>query len=230
MQSNYASPRPELKRLWHEWIELYRILYRGMSTKPAAPFFSAASSQKCNKRILFVGKATNGPWEPTPFHARLRASEEAAIVERLTLNRSFVEGSFRSHFWSLFRRLGKLNPEEGLNSIIWTNIAKIGTQTGNPPRLLLSVQADLAERTLRTEIEEYRPTLVIFVAANFGDQIVNRAIGVPKNAWKSSGKRDHDEDVWWVRGTPSYLWTRHPERKRREQIEQWMQQAQTLLS
>jgi len=54
---------------------------------------------------------------------------------------------------------------------------------GNPSGLLLSTQADLAERTLRAEIEEYHPALIIFVAGSDPcmSRIILRALNLGPN-------------------------------------------------
>lgn len=229
MARNYAAPGPKLKKLWQEWVEMHRVLNKGLAIKPAAPFFSAQSTGKRDSTILFVGKATKGDWELSRYQQSLRISVDAGIDDRLQCNREHIQ-KLSSGFWTLLRSVASIQPATGLEGVVWTNVAKIGAQKGNPSGLLLSAQADLAERTLHTEIAEYRPALVIFVTGTFGDQIIKRAVGIPDAEWQKSTLQDQDQDVWWKTGRPAFLWTRHPERKDRETINHWKERAIALLS
>ena len=142
MKICHATPSRKLNKLWSEWIDLHTVLYKGRHKgiqTPAAPFFSAASNIRCGSRILLVGKATAKSWHPANYRRALRGSPESAIRERLNRNRKFVRhGGNGGPFWKRFGRLTELNGELGTDSVIWTNVAKIGSETGNPRGLLLS--------------------------------------------------------------------------------------------
>jgi hypothetical protein len=105
-----------------------------------------------------VGKATAGDYWPNSYKQFLRKSSDDAIDNRLVCNREFVRKRDNGKaFWNYFGQLADLDPGFGLDSVTWSNVAKIGSMTGNPSGLLLLVRADLAERTLRAEIDQYNP-------------------------------------------------------------------------
>jgi hypothetical protein len=234
---NYAMPSKRLKRLWSEWIDLHNVLSSGKRKNiqtPAAPFFSASSKVKCKSRILLVGKATDRDWYGKEYQLSIRRSKEDAIHDRLHRNRYIVQtGGNRKSFWQFFDRLASVNQEIGRDSVVWSNIAKIGSLIGNPSGLLLSIQADLAERTLRAEIEEYDPKVIIFVTGTNEcmDRIIMRTLGVPRDLWIRSEKEDRSgkiPDVWWTGSRPLALWTRHPQGAKAQEIEYWVKKLREL--
>lgn len=234
---NYAMPGRKLKRLWSEWIDLHTVLSSGKRKNiqtPAAPFFSACSRAKSKSRILLVGKATDGFWYGKEYQRSFMKSKEEAIHDRLLRNRNFAEiGGNRRPFWQVFDRLASVNQELDRGSVIWSNIAKIGSLVGNPSGLLLSAQADLAERTLRAEIEEYDPKVIIFVTGSNDsmDRIIVRTLGVPIELWIRSEKHDRSAKtpgVWWTGKKPIALWTRHPQGARAHEIAYWVKKLQEL--
>lgn len=228
MQEDVAWPRTRLRKLWREWINLHTVLDKGMPGRMAAPFFSAASPQICTDPILVVGKATGGNWWLDEYK-KLRKSPDEAIRNRLSRNRKFVrEGGNGSAFWKLFERLTILLPEPDSRSLIWSNVAKIGCLKDNPEGILLSAQKDLAERTLRMEIEEYRPVLVVFVTGSYAGDVINHALGLRDGEWQHSSKSDPDEGLWWREGAPALLWTRHPQGVAATKIAFWLKRARAL--
>lgn len=243
MSNEYAMPGRALKQLWCEWIELHSVLEKGMKEEgaleklPTAPFFSAASNRH-RKQILFVGKATDGDWCPDSYGSALRKSRDDAISERLRCNRKFVQSvGNKTAFWALFHRLTGISQEFGLEGGIWSNVAKIGSKKGNPSGLLLSAQADLAERTLRAEVEEYQPELIFFVAGSdaFMSRIILRALNLTsaEAAWSISERAEPEagvRDVWWRNTTPPVLWTQHPQGKQSRETGYWLTKAKSLVN
>jgi hypothetical protein len=236
-QTQHAAPSRELSKLWYEWIDLHGILqkgrHRGMQA-PAAPFLSAVSNISCKSRILLVGKATAKSWWPEAYRRALRNSPDEAISERSGRNREFVQnGGNGGSFWKFFGRLADLDPDSGQDSVIWTNVAKIGSEIGNPRGLLLSAQADLAERTLRAEIKDYSPVLTVFVAGSDKDmsRIINRALGISDGEWIKSEEREPEAkvpDVWWREQQPTALWTAHPQGASSDETEYWIKKVRDL--
>jgi hypothetical protein len=234
---NYATPSRKLKKLWSEWIDLHAVLskgeYKGIQT-PAAPFFSAASEVKCRSRILLVGKATAGGWWAEDYQCCFRKSKHAVIHDRLNHNLDFVRhGGNGGPFWKFFERLANINQKFARDSVVWSNVAKIGSLVGNPRGLLLSVQADLAERTMLAELEEYSPKIVIFVTGSDKglDRIITRTLGVPEDSWISSERKDRNakvSNVWWTENKPPAVWTRHPQGAKALEIEYWVKKLREL--
>lgn len=235
MRSEYAKPSRRLWNLWLEWIQLHKILASGMKGELAAPFFSAANPRCKEGCIMVIGKATAGDYWLGDY--KKSKSQEGAVEQRLKLNREVVAGGGnRSAFWTFFKGVEKLRPNPGLDGIIWSNVAKIGHVNRNSSGLLLSAQADLAERTLRAEIEEYHPSLTFFVAGS--DPCMSRIIlhalnlGPGEADWFRSEKVEPKAkfpDVWWSKIGPAVLWTQHPERKSKEAVTYWLEKAKDLI-
>jgi hypothetical protein len=235
MRAKYAEPSRSLAKIWGRWIDLHKQLQQeGCQT--AAPFFSAASSEKCSRRILFFGKATNQDWDINSYEAARGRSKDAVIRNRLKSNRDFVSGGgINSAFWSFFSRLARFDPDLGSDSVVWSNIAKIGSRSHNPDPGLLDAQSELATETLRQEIREYKPALTVFVTGSFANGIINDALGTKDGLWSESRKADGDDDVWWLKTTSTFpdarfLWTRHPQGKTRDKINFWVEKAEELLN
>lgn len=224
---NFATPSRRLKTLWLRWIDLHAALKTEVDgQRPAAPFFSAAPLRKGDRCILLVGKATARDWWLESYRQALRKSPNYAICERLARNRRQVEGK-RTSFWNLFHRLTDLDTSLGTDRVIWTNVAKIGSKEGNPSGLLLSLQAELAEQTLREEMSSYDPALTIFATGGDSDlsRIITRALGVSDRSWARSRK----SDVWWQEGRRALLWTRHPQGATNIEIKGWIKRARQLI-
>jgi hypothetical protein len=226
MSDEFAVPSGALKQLWREWIKLHSSLeerYKGV----AAPFLSAASKKKRQRRILVVGKATAGDWWLGSYRKSLVRSTDEAIRDRLSRNRELVrsEGNHGA-FWRFFCALVDRDSDPEFDGVIWSNFAKIGTKSGNPGKSLLSAQSDLAERTLRREITEYKPALVVIVTGTYAGEFINHALERTNRDWKKSGK---DRDTWWTKGKPSFLWTRHPQGAGKQEADFWIDKARNLM-
>ena len=172
----------------------------------------AASKQ----RVLYVGKATRGS-----FH-----EADAAEVAYKKVS---------SQFWYFRTALNDLLGASGVTvSIAWSNVCKIGVQSGNPSESLQLAQQALAAITLREEITSLSPTLVVFTSANYADDIVYQALGVVRG---EDGFETHpavDGTEFYSRAVTSdcktpILWIPHPERKRNELKTQWLQKVQELF-
>jgi hypothetical protein len=230
----------KLNELWKEWIELHDELRndKNLAKSLSAPFFSAAPQSKSPRRIMLVGKATRADFDSQDYRRALKKSVEEAIRERTKLNRDVINDAKKGPFWVYFRRLMKSCCRSESDMIIWSNVAKIGATASNPSGSLLERQSDLAVRTLKAELKEYKPALVVFVTG--GNQeltgIINQSLGVSDYDWMKSEKsqdkriRNNFGDVWWLTKPRIALWTRHPQGAKREQIDFWVEKAQELLT
>jgi hypothetical protein len=235
-QTDVAPPSRALKEIWIAWFNLHAELQKAIPKLVAAPFLSAASQARCNNRILLVGKATAGNWFQAEYRRALRRSPDEAVWERLERNRGFVrqKGNSKS-FWNLFCRLAALNPDHGLDSVVWSNVAKIGRLKGNPSGRLLLAQEGLAVHTLRAEMREYKPALAMFVVGSDRvlSRVIEQAVEISPNEWSRSEEVDRASkitDVWWKAGRPALLWTRHPQGASRGEVEYWAARVQELIS
>jgi hypothetical protein len=87
-------------------------------------------------------------------------------------------------------------------------------------------------QTLGCEIEEYEPTLVVFLTVNYWEEVVHQLVGEDmKPEWKEKfvGK---PAESWTLQreGLPSMLWIRHPQGKRKEVIEEWLKTAKSVTN
>lgn len=235
MQASFAEPGRRLSNIWLEWIELHKVLDKSMNGRVTAPFFSSAAFDHPQYCVLLVGKATAGDYWLGSYKRALRESPETAMRERLRRNREFLSGGGnRGPFWRFVERVAELRPDLGWDGVIWSNVAKIGCLKGNPSGPLLSAQEDLARRTLVQEVREYKPAVVVFVTANYADEIINDAFGFTSAGWESSPKGTPDPEVWLKRGSRDFpkvrfLWVRHPQGKTRRQIDYWTQKTWDLI-
>jgi hypothetical protein len=191
----------------------------------AAPFLSASQEVTAAGRrgsILLVGKATDKDWKMDSFVACAR---EKQLEERRRASRGFLAEMSqkpKSEFWRFLQHLGEI----GL-PVIWTNLVKIGVISGNPRGWYLEAQHELAVNTLRAEIAEYKPALVVLVTSDFAkDQIIYRIW--PKKTWRISG---YDGTCWIKKdgNKPPVLWTDHPQGKAPERSAYWLKKANWLL-
>ena len=198
-----------------------------------APFVSVTPSgydPSVNPCILYVGKAEGGygaedrdKFLQCPTIDQLR---KATIKFLEKVNAGKCNTQF-SQFW----HLAKLLSNNKLQNLVWTNICKLSVigKNGNPTGTLFEVQKDLAIRTLKAEIETYRPRLVIFVTSDYAESLIRKLVGDCKDI---SWTKENDK-LWWRKRTkdfPGMLWTLHPERKPRVLRDRIVQIAQDILT
>lgn len=141
-------------------------------------------------------------------------------------------------FLTLFGRLAALFPKPDSCSIIWSNVAKIGSREGNPEGILLSAQKDLAERTMRREIEEYDPVLVVFATSKYAGDVIKRALTSPMMTGSAAVKAIRMMTCGGEKALPRCwgLATRRASRKKgstfgwRRPVDWWAQDEHTTIS
>jgi len=221
-----------LKEIQTKWVEKF-IEMRKTDEKGllAAPFLSVPfESDFAGKlgTILLVGKATAGPWFLDDFLAKLNSSSgfsdvaeerRSVTLEHLKSRKEKVRSP--SAFWRFWESLGEVG-----SPVIWTNLAKIGVIQGNPNPAQLDAQAELACETLKAEIDEYKPALVVIASDYAKEQIIYPVFG-ERSRW-----HEHDDGVCWIDRTDSYpaiLWTDHPERKKKTDLFSWLKKAREII-
>jgi hypothetical protein len=201
--------------------------------KFAAPFLSTSDPNFVGNRrspILLVGQATKGNWFLPEFEkCRDRG---APIHERAEDGRQYssefqTDGCYEEHkhsnFWQFHRRLRRSISAP----LIWTNLAKIGVQKGNPGWKFVSEQSELAQTTLNAEIAHYKPSLVILVTGRFGrHEVVSNVFDVDRNKEKDSVGIFLSRNA--AANSPAILWTEHPGRQRTEITMRWLDSAKSL--
>lgn len=214
-----------------EWIELFKHLRTDpeISEFVSAPFISVPPSGYgpiAVPSVLYVGKAVNGNGDCTDRDSFLR---RPTLEHRRTSTTKFLEqvktGKYKSPFWRFAFRLS----DKDLQKLIWTNVCKLSDLRDNrvPSGKLLEAQRDLAVKTLREEIETYRPRLVVFVTGCFAEALVREVVyDLQDISWEKE-----NVDLWWRRRTnslPSMLWTRHPQGARRDFLDQCLNAVRKL--
>lgn len=193
----------------------------------AAPFLSVADPANDPTGagpILLVGKATDKDWRRKQFLSAAGGSTEERVGERRKATQDhldYVSQHQFSAFWRFWKRLSDIG-----SPVIWTNLAKIGVMRGNPGHKYLTVQQELARMTLRAEISEYRPVLVVITGDYAKSEVVLPVFG-DRPCWKESS----DYEFCWIERSisePAVLWTDHPERKLEFRIQRWLDKAREL--
>jgi hypothetical protein len=202
-----------LDPLWREWLTLHERLSAVRPERLAGlfPGYKPDGYEEHKTKILYVGKATAGPFvdESSPKSGTDLKQQKALAKVCFYLT--------QGGFWNFAERLCTAFGCDNRSNLVWSNLCKIGTHTGNPSDELVGLQQELAIKTLRAEIVEYNPTIVVFVSNQFAQKILLGAIGNPPNdLWSESESESpvRVEDVWWQRTTPlspALLWMRHPQ-------------------
>jgi len=217
-----------LLEIQSQWIRKFdEMSIKDTHHRLAAPFLSISDERTAVTRrgtIMLVGKATNKSWELEEFLSFSDRPIQERVEERCSVTRKHLENMRKkpsSAFWRFWRKLHEIG-----SPVIWTNLAKIGTITRNPGCAVLDAQKELACETLKAEICEYKPSLVVIT----GDYAKNIIYSIwPQKDWTIS---EYDRTTCWIRRDslrPSVLWVDHPERKRKERISLWLEKARELL-
>lgn len=231
--------------LWAEWLAMYsylrRCAIRDNLSLPTQPFFSSDSGSKdVGHRLLFVGQATRAWWYDAEFSKLQEAETPIAdfVADWENRNRDFIyEECGKFSFWLAFREISRSLGEADYANCLWSNLAKIGVPRGNPKGIFFNKQRDLAARTLKVEIEQYRPSIVIFATGRFGASIVLEGTRTSIDDWTKSDNypviKEHDDDLWWiprdhVAGRPALMWIRHPRLGRKIHRPFWAKAARCL--
>ena len=229
-----------LDQLQGAWIKLFFEARSSPNIDPdqlAAPFLSvppAGYDPKSMPSILYIGKATKGDWDRDSFLL------SPTIEERRACTIDFLDNyvktrKYDSAFWRFVLDLSRqaaLNNGadiEPLQNIVWTNICKLGVLKGNPEGVYYEFQHALALDTLRSEIEAYRPSLAVIVTNDYGMDLIGEIADDSNNS--SWHKENEKFGFWWREPAgeiPAMLWTYHPERKPRELLQTWIEQACVL--
>ena len=173
----------ELAVLQSKWISLHDALNDSVKDQElAAPFVSAGSEKSDQGRaILLVGKATWGAFYKEQFDIAKNKSIRERVQERRETTELCIQEKKNSNtaFWAFRRKLVCIG-----RPVVWTNLAKIGAASGNPRSLLLGEQQDLAQRTLRAEMEEYKPALVVLVTSTYAAKEIAHPVFGHDESWE----------------------------------------------
>ncbi len=219
----------DLQSCQSECVELFfKMRKDNVRELLAAPFLSIAESPPTAGvlgTILLVGKSTAGKWKIEDFEPDIDSPRSERVEERCSTTRAFLSVMHdkpNSAFWRFWRDLGMIG-----SPVIWTNLAKIGVASRNPQGCYLEEQAELAVRTLKAEIAEYKPSLVVLVTSDYAKEQIVYPIW-SQRTWTISGF----DGTCWIRGkgrAPSVLWTDHPQGKSPERLAYWLKKANWLI-
>ena len=169
------------------------------------------------ERLLYIGKATGGPFNADNPSAQFFDCNGAA-------------------FWSLAHRLSAATDPscEELGNIAWSNLCKIGTAFGNPDDRLAKAQYELAVESLQEEIQRVQPTLIICAAEGYQDHFFYDALGVTQGVDDGFQSSDVDGVPYYCRprqaGWPPVLWMKHPQFRRTSYLEAVVAVSRNLLN
>jgi hypothetical protein len=219
---------PSLRECQLEWIEKFDEMWlHDRDRELAGPFLSVGDHLRYRSGsgpILLVGKATDKDWKREEFLSASKWSAPKRVDERRSVTRAHLDSMRErpsSAFWRFWRDLYGIGVP-----VIWTNLAKIGVVVGNPGHRYLISQVELARKTLREEIAEYHPSIVVITGDYAKCEIVLPVFG-ERAAWHEPD----DHEFCWIDRTPSFpavLWTDHPERKLKERVQCWFKKASNL--
>src|SRR5260370_36285696 len=136
----------QFQTLWQEWFNLHDELSQKKIASDLGglaglfPGHKPQGFEDHQKRILYVGKSTAGPFNIDAFDVR---QETTPFEARLTRQQAFAEGCFdgmRGGFWSFGRQLSGVLGCTDLSNLAWSNLCKIGTKLNNPSDDLCALQ------------------------------------------------------------------------------------------
>lgn len=217
-----------LYEIHRRWIEKHDAMRRQLDPENrllAAPFLSVPDPTVRASRlppIMVVGQATRGDWRLDDFKQALNLPIRQRVRERRAttlefLTKPWYEKYKRSDFWRFFAAL-----KNGTSApVVWTNLAKVGVQKGNPKWHLIEGQKELACRTLLAEIAFYKPALVVVATGLFGRyEVVCDVFGFQRDTCSGvNGMFSHRSHTL---SQPAILWTGHPGRKAEEITSAWI--------
>ena len=210
--------------LTKQWEALYSELSSSRDGRPAlAGLFLGWKPDGFDtqaKRLLLVGKATAGEFKGEGIHEQSFGGNSAFWRFALEMSHS----------------AGAQNDE--LVNVAWSNVSKIGTVDGNPPDSLQLAQAALACRTLRQEIDDCKPTLVVFVCDGYCDDVVYDAVNAERGGLNDFETRQSAHGEFYVRTEvrdgpkhlPPMLWLRHPQGKLSARLKEWTEEPERLMA
>ncbi|MGD0191681.1 MAG: hypothetical protein ABSD74_13150 [Rhizomicrobium sp.] len=224
-----------LIQIQSRWVQLFQLMDSDPSltnSRLAGPFVSVppAAWDASRKNVLYVGKATHKDWFKEKFvRSPVLETCRSSTVEFL---QEVYDGNENRAFWRFARRLSEIasgTDQANLQNLVWSNIAKVGVTSGNPTGRYLAYQHELAVETLRAEIDEYRPSLVVFVTSSYAEEVIRDLVDDDDATWQ----KKEDADLPWYRraqaGLPSMLWLHHPQRKPLATLDVWLSVAKGLL-
>lgn len=199
--------------------ELLKIYSEHQIENPSYPFEPHIGSEfktgKGQPRLMFVGKATYG-WQ--------KGSDASDFVKKSSWANNKYYSAFWKHLFDVVRAVyyktsqkkldiaNKQNREWVIDRIVWSNLARIGSEkNGNPSGTLLTAQTKICEKILREEIDELAPTGIVLVTYDFMESVVYNIFG--KDNWKKEYNDWFWYQTWQSRSGNStgIYWSRHPQ-------------------
>jgi len=223
-----------LDECWNLWIAKAREL-KAANIPCCAPFFSAKPEgfDASTNRILLVGKATAGWYWKNNGSLSSGLSDKELALEQVQANLDVRSGRVEERkpnrgFWNFMLKAASSFGDNDPNpkNLIWSNLFKIGSESGNPSGRLAEYQKTLA---IQLEIATYAPTIVIFTTAYQSDLVYRIAGMEHQHEWISENEGLPTES-WALRLPlrPPMLWTRHPARKSANTLAHWLERAVSL--
>lgn len=194
------------------------------------PFFMQYGKRYFNteKRILFVGKATNG-WATDShdieilFGDKMVNGEDQRIVncddqmewvEKADGTNTVYKNynTNRSSFWRFIKSITKdsINSEDWFNSIAWTNLYKLAPEEGNPSEKLMNIQYKKCVEILNEEIKLLKPNYLIFLTSGWENSFIEKIKIKINNEFKLY---DNYSLIFGEKDNKYYIQSFHPQGK-----------------
>jgi hypothetical protein len=185
-------------------------------------------ADKDNKRILFVGKATNGWVSKSTDVETLFGNDDNRIFDRSDQMEwvNNLKGNTKGYntnnsaFWRVIKKTAQnvLKTDNAIPKIAWSNIYKISYHSGNPDSKLKKMQKEYCKLILEKEIELMSPKYVVFLTSGwekvFFKYLNNGIEPIPTNTIKWKGENYSKS---YEIGKTTFITSSHPQGKNEEE-------------
>jgi hypothetical protein len=205
-----------------ELLEIHR-LYADESATPFIPWKGPEFGSEGLPRLMYVGKTTAG-WGDGKPAARNCSRSELQQLTREFLTNCVATRRYTSLFWYhavdlMFLLAHKSLPinrdsatKWAIPRIYWSNLIKVGGESGNAGGALRSRQLSLSARILEDEISEVSPDIIVIVSGDYARSVVNEVFG--SSSWQihqSVSANDLEFKLDFPSSPGGVYWTRHPQ-------------------
>ncbi|HRE61765.1 MAG TPA: hypothetical protein PL096_11710 [Micropepsaceae bacterium] len=217
--------KDQFERLWAR----LQSAERDIQNQAAWPFVAVAGPSYSDiqnaPRLMFLGKATHQGYgsEEGTGRPSFEGQEEKA--------REILKAGLGSAWWgfideivtAVFAGEGSLAKEVAKNPrnfIVWNNLMKVGTKSGNPEGTHAKWQAELAKECLKTELKYFDPTHVIIPTSHYQTSLIGEIFG-PDVDWAQWTEIPRPHLLVREFCGRHLIWCMHPQGKSSCLLEMW---------
>jgi len=162
--------------------QLHDIAHKFDAAEPFAPFMPETWGQKNHLKTMWFGSAPYGWGQATEFkNIEIQQAETKAFF-----GNCIKEKHLGNQFW---RIQSKICRTFGLtiDDVMWNNVYKIGSQSGEPSTQLAKAQMEHSIRAATIELKVYQPDLVVYHTGELANRILQQITG-PWDSWDKVNK------------------------------------------